>query len=464
MQVAIEVHELGFHYPDGTRALDRLSFTIQQHQKVAILGENGSGKSTLLLHLNGLYRSTSGDMSVLGMKMTDKNVDTIRSKVGMIFQNPDDQMFAPTVYEDVAFGLRNLGVAEPQVSQKVQEILELLGISHLRERAPDKLSAGEKRRAALAGVLVMNPEVIVLDEPHSGLDPRGYLELNDLLDDLHAKGCTILVATHDVEFAASWADEVIIFKNGCVLAQGSPSDVFSNVEMLVDANLKPPAVVSIYNELKSRSFVHSGDRTPLDIMDLVSTIESPSIKFMTSSDTLAEGALLGLEYVDESWIITHAKEANSRVLAFDEDVAVIELFDGSVHTYGDVIIFKVHDEERYDHVVATRVKALISKRSHESRPIKIGAMGTNAKLLAQHHDISFDFGVDVINKAISYAARGYNVILLASGKMAEHAGKKIYSVRPDIFFHYVNVKDAGLSEAQSAEAARRPTQVELGKR
>ncbi len=453
MDTAVEVSELGFKYPDGTQALDHLSFKIQKHQKVAILGENGSGKSTLLLHLNGLYRATSGDVHILGMRMADKNVDAIRSKVGMIFQNPDDQMFAPSVFEDVAFGLRNLGFIEQRVRQKVHETLELLGILHLRERAPDKLSAGEKRRVALAGVLAMDPEIIVLDEPHSGLDPRGYLELNDLLDELHAKGCTLLVATHDVEFAASWADEVIIFKNGSVLAQGSPSSVFSNYAKLADANLKLPAVVSIFNELKSRNFVHSVNKTPLDIMDLVNSVESPSIKFMTLHDAVAEGALLGLEYTDESWAVTQADTTNSRVLTYDEDIAVVELLDGSVHTYGDIIIFKVHDDERYDQVVAKRVVAEITERSHGSRPIKVGAMGTNAKLLAKHRHIAFDFGVDVINKAISYAARGYNVILLASGKMAEHAGKKIYSIRPDIFFHYINVKDENPNEAADTKSA-----------
>ncbi len=453
MQAIIEVRELGFQYPDGTRALDGLSFKIAKHQKVAILGENGSGKSTLLLHLNGLYHPTSGEIWILGMRVIDKNVDVIRSKVGMIFQNPDDQMFAPTVYEDVAFGLRNLGFKDPQVGQKVDEILELLGIFHLKGRAPDKLSAGEKRRVALAGVLVMNPEIIVLDEPHSGLDPRGYLELNDLLDELHTKGCTILVATHDVEFAASWADEVLVLKNGSVLARGSPSDVFSASDKLTEANLKPPAVVSIYNELKSRSFLHRGDKTPLDIMDLVSQIESPSIKFMASSCALSEGALLGIEYVDDSWTITKTSSTNSRVLTCDDETAVIELLDVNAHTCGDVIIFKVHDDERYDNIVAKRVMTEIAYRSHGPRRVKVGAMGTNAKLLARHHNITFDFGVDVINKSISYAARGYNVILLASGKMAEHTGRKIYSIRPDIFFHYINVKDESLQGATGTDAA-----------
>ncbi|MGZ4903221.1 MAG: energy-coupling factor ABC transporter ATP-binding protein [Halobacteriota archaeon] len=450
---AVEFKNAVFRYPNGAVALDGITLRVEEHAKVVLLGENGSGKTTLLLHLNGLHTPTSGEVMILGRPVNRANIDWARTKVGMIFQNPDDQLFAPTVFQDVAFGPRNLGMDETRVRERVEETLDVLNIAHLRERPPDALSGGEKRRVALAGILVMDAEILVLDEPHSGLDPSGYLELNDLLDELHAKGCTILIATHDVEFAASWADEVVILKNGIVLAQGSPSDVFSNPDKLAEANLKPPAVVSIYNELKSRSFVHRGDKTPLDIMDLVSKIESPTIKFMTSSGALTEGMRLGLEYVDESWIITQANEANSRVLTYNEDVAVIELLDGTTHTYGDIIIFKVHDDERYDQVVAKRAMTEIALRSDGSRLIKVGAMGTNAKLLAKHHDIPFDFGVDVINKSISYAARGYNVILLASGKMAEHAGKKIYGIRPDIFFHYINVKDESLPEAKNTDAA-----------
>lgn len=166
------------------------------------------------------------------------------------------------MYQDVAFGPRNLGMDELRIKERVDEVLDLLNILHLRNRSPGALSGGEKRRVALAGILVMDPEIIALDEPHSGLDPLGCLEFNDLLDELHAKGRTIIVATHDVEFAASWADELVIMQKGKVVEQGSPEDVFSNVDMVRLSNLKLPSFLSVYNELQSRNFVFKWGEVP----------------------------------------------------------------------------------------------------------------------------------------------------------------------------------------------------------
>ena len=210
MGPAIELKDVVFAYPNGAMALNSINLKIEEHKKVALLGENGSGKTTLLLHLNGLHRPSGGEVTILGRLVDAENLDWVRTKVGMIFQNSDDQLFAPTVYQDIAFGPRNLGMGEAEVNERVEEILDVLNITHLRDRSPDALSGGQKRRVALAGVLVMDAEILCLDEPHSGLDPLGCLEFSDLLDELYAKGRTILVATHDVEFAASWADECII--------------------------------------------------------------------------------------------------------------------------------------------------------------------------------------------------------------------------------------------------------------
>jgi cobalt/nickel transport system ATP-binding protein len=355
----------------------------------------------------------------------------------MIFQNPDDQLFAPTVYQDVAFGPRNLGMDELRIKERVDEVLDLLNILHLRNRSPGALSGGEKRRVALAGILVMDPEIIALDEPHSGLDPLGCLEFNDLLDELHAKGRTIIVATHDVEFAASWADELVIMQKGKVVEQGSPEDVFSNVDMVRLSNLKLPSFLSVYNELQSRNFVFKWGEVPLDLMDLVQKVEAPYIKFLVNSKALQKGATIALDYSGDSWIFSSDGGGYGEVLTHNDSVAVFELHDDSGLKKGDIIIFKVHDNERYDKRVAERAKQLINYNGQT----KIGAMGTNAKLLAKHHAIPLDFGVDVINKSISYASRGKDVIVLASGNMAEHAGKKIYKIHPDLFFHYVNIKD-----------------------
>ena len=167
MASAIEFKNVVFKYPSGTAALDGINLKIKEHTKVVLLGENGSGKTTLLLHLNGLHMPTSGEVTILGKPVNAANIDWVRTKVGMIFQNSDDQLFAPTVYQDVAFGPRNLGMDETRIKERVEEVLEVLNITRLRDRQPGALSSGEKRRVALAGTLVMDAEIISLDEPHS---------------------------------------------------------------------------------------------------------------------------------------------------------------------------------------------------------------------------------------------------------------------------------------------------------
>ncbi|MGB9370905.1 MAG: ATP-binding cassette domain-containing protein [Halobacteriota archaeon] len=450
MAPAIEFRNVVFRYPNSALALDGLSLKIEEHTKVVLLGENGSGKTTLLLHLNGLHTPTSGEVTILGKPVNAANIDWVRTKVGMIFQNPDDQLFAPTVYQDVAFGLRNLGMDETRVAERVDEVLDVLNITHLRDRRPDALSGGEKRRAALAGILVMDAEIISLDEPHSGLDPLGCLEFNDLLNELYSKGRTIVVATHDVEFAASWADECVIMKKGKIVGCGTPEDVFSDADIVGRSNLKLPSFVSVYNELQARNFVCKRGEVPFDVMDLVHKVEAPSIKFLDNSEGLYKGAHVALAYSRDSWVVAPEGGHNGEILAQNDGMAVVELRDDSAPKKGDIVIFKVHDNERYDERVAARAKKLIER----NRGTKTGAMGTNAKLLAKRHAISLDFGGDVINMAISCASRGVDVILLASGNMAEHAGKKIYKMCPDIFFHYVNMKDEGTSSDQDAMPRR----------
>jgi cobalt/nickel transport system ATP-binding protein len=437
MGPAIEFKDVVFAYPNGAMALNSINLKIEEHKKVALLGENGSGKTTLLLHLNGLHKPSGGEVTILGRLVDDETLDWVRTKVGMIFQNSDDQLFAPTVYQDIAFGPRNLGMGEAEINERVEEILDVLNITHLRDRSPDALSGGQKRRVALAGVLVMDAEILCLDEPHSGLDPLGSLEFNDLLDELYSKGRTILVATHDVEFAASWADECIIMHEGKVVGQGSPEHVFSDTELIGRSSLELPSFVSVYNELQARDFVFKRGEAPSDIMDLVNKVEAPSIKFLENLDGLHKGARVGLAYSRGSWEVAPEGAGEGEILTQNDAIAVVELQEASIPKKGIVTIFKVHDNERYDERVAARAKTLIES----NYGIKTGAMGTNAKLLAKRHAISIDFGADVINRAISCASRGVDVILLASGNMAEHAGKKIHTISPDIFFNYVNMKD-----------------------
>ncbi|SHJ82420.1 ATP-binding cassette domain-containing protein [Desulfofundulus thermosubterraneus] len=248
MAAVIEVEDLHYTYRDGTRALQGLSLSIPAGSRVALLGPNGAGKSTFLLHLNGLYLPQRGKVRVMGQEVNARTAREIKSRVGLVFQDPDDQVFSSTVGEDVAFGPVNMGLSATEVERRVQEALAAVQMEAYRDKPPYHLSYGQKKRVAIAGVLAMGPEIIVLDEPMAYLDPQGKDTLLDILDRLHRRGATILVATHDVDMAASWADRVIIIKNGRTLAQGDPS-LLVQEDIIRQANLRFPLVAQIFRSL-----------------------------------------------------------------------------------------------------------------------------------------------------------------------------------------------------------------------
>ncbi|WP_245574352.1 ATP-binding cassette domain-containing protein [Desulfovirgula thermocuniculi] len=241
----MEVEGLHYTYRDGTEALRGLSLSIPRGSRVAIMGPNGAGKSTFLLHLNGLYLPQKGRVQVLGREVNARTARELRSLVGLVFQDPDDQVFSPTVYEDVAFGPLNMGLPPEEVAGRVKEALLAVGMWDHRERHPSRLSYGQKKRVAIAGVLAMGPEIIALDEPMAYLDPQGKEALLEILGRLHARGVTILVATHDVDMAAAWADHVIIMKEGRVLARGEPS-LLAREDLVREAGLGLPLVTRIF--------------------------------------------------------------------------------------------------------------------------------------------------------------------------------------------------------------------------
>ncbi len=216
----IEALDLTYHYPDGTPALRGVSFRLEDHKKYALVGPNGAGKSTLLSLLCALELPRSGSLTVCGLPLTRANMDAIRGRVGMVFQNPDDQLFMPTVYDDVAFGLKNRGADAREADARVTEILRTMGIEHLKDRPPYRLSGGEKRAVALSTALVMRPEVLLMDEPTAFLDPRAK---HGLIKTLKALEMGMLIATHDLRFAGALADGILILKDGQVLAAGGPS-------------------------------------------------------------------------------------------------------------------------------------------------------------------------------------------------------------------------------------------------
>jgi cobalt/nickel transport system ATP-binding protein len=234
MHHTIEVEDLHFAYPDGREALFGVSLRVEPGEKVALVGPNGAGKSTLMLHLNGILRGR-GDVRVSGMTVEEKNLGQVRAAVGLVFQNPDDQLFSPTVFDDVAFGPLHMGYPEEVVRQRVEKALALVDMSGYGDRVSHHLSIGEKKRIAIATVLSMEPEILVLDEPSAGLDPRARRNLIHLLRDLDM---TMLVSSHDMALVAELFPRIVIMDGGLIVAEGSTADVLADGDLLAQHGLE----------------------------------------------------------------------------------------------------------------------------------------------------------------------------------------------------------------------------------
>jgi cobalt/nickel transport system ATP-binding protein len=232
----IKVKDLHFSYPDGHAALRGVSLTLCSGDKVALVGPNGAGKSTLLLHLNGILEG-HGEIEVGGTRLTRNNLPVIRAMVGLVFQNPDDQLFSPTVFEDVAFGPLHMGLPESEVIRRVNSALEAVRMSAYRERLSHHLSVGEKKRIAIATVLSMNPKILILDEPSAGLDPRARRTLINLLRELPI---TMLVSTHDMKLVQELFPRTIVMDNGHIVADGKTLDILENEKLLYEHGLEKP--------------------------------------------------------------------------------------------------------------------------------------------------------------------------------------------------------------------------------
>jgi len=232
----VRIDNLSFCYPDGQHALTDISLTIHQGETVALIGPNGAGKSTLLLHLNGILRS-NGVVKILGRPVDDKNLRWVRSQVGLVFQNPDDQLFSPTVFEDVAFGPINMGYSEAEVRQAVTRALGWVGMGGYEQRSPHHLSVGEKKRIAIATVLSMMPEILVIDEPTSNLDPSSKWSLIGWLKRLPM---TRIIASHDLELVQALCQRVIVFDKGRVIADGTTNCILADIPLLRAHGLAPP--------------------------------------------------------------------------------------------------------------------------------------------------------------------------------------------------------------------------------
>ncbi|GAA0915966.1 ABC transporter ATP-binding protein [Streptomyces thermoalcalitolerans] len=237
MTVSLEVSGLAFAYPDGHQALFGVDFRIERGERVALLGPNGAGKTTLVLHLNGILSGGTGTVRVAGLPVGKKNLATIRQKVGIVFQDPDDQLFMPTVREDVAFGPAAAGLKGPELERRVHTALERVGMREFADRPPHHLSLGQRRRVAVATVLAMEPEILVLDEPSSNLDPASRRELADLLRSLDV---TVLMVTHDLPYALELCPRSLILSDGVIVADGPTGELLSDDALLRAHRLELP--------------------------------------------------------------------------------------------------------------------------------------------------------------------------------------------------------------------------------
>lgn len=231
--VVIRTEDLSYAYPDGHQALTAVNLIVHRGETVGLMGPNGAGKSTLALHLNGILTGT-GRVEVLGMEVNKKNLREVRNKVGLVFQDPDDQLFSPTVKEDVAFGPLNQRLTREQVEHAVTRALTWVGMEGFEARSPHHMSFGEKKRVSLATVLSMDPEILVLDEPVSNMDPRGRREFIDLIKILEA---TKVVVTHDLAMARDICDRVVLMDKGEIVADGRPEKIFADIKLLDEHGL-----------------------------------------------------------------------------------------------------------------------------------------------------------------------------------------------------------------------------------
>ena len=253
-------------YPDGTRALNNVNMDIEKGRKIAIMGPNGAGKSTLFSHFNGLTEPTSGYLELEGKKMQydKKSLLEIRQKEGIVFQDPNDQLFAPTVKEDVAFGPMNLGLSYEEVEKRVEEALKMVAMEEYKDKTPHHLSGGQQKRVAIAGIIAMRPDIMILDEPTAGLDPEGVDKVLNILNNLNEEGMTIVISSHDIEMVNSFAEKIFVLNEGEIIDSGDTHQIFSNKELLKKAHLKAPVTTEILYALKENGYGVDTTKISLD--------------------------------------------------------------------------------------------------------------------------------------------------------------------------------------------------------
>lgn len=250
--IQLSTENLSFTYPDGTRALKNINIEIEKGEKVAIIGPNGAGKSTLFSHFNGLTEPTSGCVKIEGKPISFEKDELlkVRQKVGIVFQDPNDQLFAPTVKEDIAFGPMNLGLSYDEVEKRVEDALKMVGMENYEDKTPHHLSGGQQKRIAIAGIIAMKPELMILDEPTAGLDPDGVEKVLNIMNQLNEEGMTLIISSHDIDMISKYADKIFVLYNGEIIESGNKNKIFSDMELLKKAYLRTPITTEILYNLK----------------------------------------------------------------------------------------------------------------------------------------------------------------------------------------------------------------------
>lgn len=278
--IILKAEDLYFSYDDEqSHSLNGLSLEIKKGQKIAFMGANGSGKSTFFLCCTGILKPQKGKLFFHNKEITYKKKELLdlRSKIGIVFQDPDNQLFSASVYQEISFGPLNLGHSEEETKKEVEEVIDYLEITPFRHKPTHALSGGQKKQVSIADILVMKPEIIILDEPAAALDPKHTTMVNHIVDQMTQNGITVLMATHDVNYAYEWADEILLFHEGKVLMYGTPTQVFSNRGVLKQTNLEPPAVLELFESLCRKGILKSSLPLPKNLNALEKYISDVKI-------------------------------------------------------------------------------------------------------------------------------------------------------------------------------------------
>ena len=273
-EIILEVKHLSYAYSEEKKALSDINLKIFKGERIAVLGSNGAGKSTFFLNLNGVLKSDEGEIIYKGKTIAKKDMNELRKNVGIVFQDADNQIIASTVLGEVSFGPMNLKIPIDEVKKRVYEAMEYMNITKFKYRPPHYLSGGEKKRVSIADIIAMKSEVIIFDEPTASLDPVNASMLEEVLKKLSRENKTILISTHDVDFAYRWAERIIVFSGGMIIGQGTPVEIFKNNEILKEANLKMPMMLDVYEALIEKGIIKDISVYPKNIDEFKLLLQS----------------------------------------------------------------------------------------------------------------------------------------------------------------------------------------------